>query len=74
MIKPFVPTNKGSVEDQLEEIKLYLRETSRQLSQADEAYRVIEQIYRSVTEERLDYNNAAVRELWNKLFKITMQK
>lgn len=78
MIK--LPTGRGTVEEQLAEIRDYLeyqsrtRETSRQLSQADEAYQVIEQIYRAMTEARPDYNNAAVKELWQKLFSITLNR
>ena len=73
MIKPYIPTNRGNVEEQLEEVKRYLMDMSRQLTQSEEVYQIIDQIYRAVTEERLDYNNAAVKELWNKLFQVSQR-
>lgn len=68
------PTGRGTVEEQLAEIRDYLKAESRQKqTDSDLAYRVLEEIYRAITEDRPDHNNAGVKDLWNKLSKITTQ-
>lgn len=64
------PTGRGTVEEQLAEIRDYLKAQSRQKQiDSDLAYKVLEEIYRAITEDRPDYNNAGVKDLWNKLTK-----
>lgn len=66
MIK--LPTGRGTVEEQLAEIRNYLEHQSRtRKSTADQSYEMLDEIYRSLTEPRNDYDAASVRELWNKL-------
>lgn len=62
------PTGRGTVEEQLAEIRDYLKAESRQKqTDSDLAYGVLDEIYRSLTESRNDYDAASLRELWNKL-------
>lgn len=64
------PIGRGTVEEQLAEIRDYLKAQSRQKqTDSDLAYKVLEEIYRAITEDRPDYNNAGVKDLWNKLTK-----
>ena len=66
MIK--LPTGRGSVEEQLAEIRNYLEHQARtRKTPADQSYEMLDEIYRSLTESRNDYDAASLRELWNKL-------
>lgn len=66
MIK--LPTGRGTVEEQLAEIRDYLEHQARtRKSTADQSYEMLDEIYRSLAEPRNDYDAASVRELWNKL-------
>ena len=65
------PTGRGTVEEQLAEIRDYLKAHSRQKQTDSElAYRVLEEIYMALTEHRPDYNAGAIRELWEKIEKV----
>lgn len=58
-------TGRGSVEDQLQEIRNYLMKDTQ--TESDKVYRMLEEIYRAITEQRPDYNAAAIKELWEKI-------
>ena len=65
------PTGRGTVEEQLAEIRDYLEAQSRQKqTDSDLAYKVLEEIYRAITENRPDYNASTIRELWEKIEKV----
>lgn len=62
------PTGRGTVEEQLAEIRDYLKAQSRQKqTDPDLVYGVLEEIYRAITEDRPGHNNAGVKVLWSKL-------
>lgn len=66
--RKFVPTGKGTIEDQVKEIQDYLMHVSRkEKTSADESYAMLDEVYRSLTEQRNDYDAASLRELWNKM-------
>lgn len=64
----YPPTGRGTLEEQVEEIREYLQIiTRRYTTMADTSYNILEELYRALTEEREDYNNAAIKKLWDKI-------
>lgn len=68
----YIPAKANSLEEEVEDIKRYLQILSRKYTTiSDTSRQVIDELYRAITEDREDYNNAELRKLWNEIEKNT---